>query len=97
MFDKLASFFSSAIDHLNDWASSPTSAGSDVSSASTFDDGDGDWTNAWHTACDFQVPAESNSIDPCHDFTSTTFPDYSSCDSGGIDISSGASIHSSWD
>lgn len=67
MFDWLSDFFSS-----NDSPPDFTSSSSYCSSSS-------DWTDAFGTACDFQVPAESCSIHS-HDFTTTTFGDSPSAD-----------------
>jgi hypothetical protein len=74
--------------------SSRISSSFDYSSSHSSHDGSStyDWSNAWGTANDHQIPAESNYTYPSHDFTTTTYGDHSSWDSG-----SDSTSWSSWD
>ena len=57
---------------------------------------DSDWSNAFGTGADHQVPAEASYEFPSHDFTSTTYGDSLFSDDG-LCSSAGCDFSSPWD
>lgn len=106
LMDRFTSWLDSSSHQAID--STPVSSGTDIFGDSNWSSrpfGDGrscsshdssstcDWSNAWGTANEHQIPAESDYTHPSHDFTTTTYGDHSSWDSSSSDSSS----WSSWD
>jgi hypothetical protein len=79
--DESFSSDSSFSDHssgLDDHSFDHDLGSSDSPAYSDHDSSHDDWSNAWGTAADFQIPAESDYDFPSHDYTTSTYGDDSS-------------------